>query len=71
MCYLDRYDAIDRDLAPFLNMSTSEFNRRWKIATRAPSIERIVIRKGVPVIQYFENPVLQYVMASVHLLLIF
>ena len=65
MCYLDRYDAIHRDLAPFLNLSTSEFKHRWKIATRAPSIERIVIRKGVPVIQYFDNPVLQYVIAAV------
>ena len=61
MCYLDRYDAIYRDLAPFLNLSTPEFNRRWSLATHAPSTERIVIRNGVPGIQYFDNTVLQYV----------
>lgn len=45
-CFLDRYDGIYRDLAPFVGLSGKEFTHRLKLATKARSTTTVVIKNG-------------------------
>jgi hypothetical protein len=43
-CYLDRYDSIYRDLAPFMGLTSTEYQHRLDLAQKAPlvSIAKVV-----------------------------
>lgn len=45
-CYLDHYDALYRDLAPFMDMSPEEFNRRLELVKKAPRVHQMTIKNG-------------------------
>ena len=45
-CYLDRYDAIYKDLAPFEGLGKEEFRHRLELAKKAPRTSVIEVRNG-------------------------
>lgn len=46
-CFLDRYDQIYRDLAPFWNMSQSEFKQRLMMLKDGPNLQEVSIVNGI------------------------
>lgn len=45
-CYLNRYDPIYRDLAPFMSLTVEQFRHRLDLAKKAPYTSAIEIVSG-------------------------
>ena len=47
-CYLNHYDPIYRDLAPYMSLTVEQFRHRLELAKKAPRTSAIEIMNGQP-----------------------